>query len=113
MLALRRRTHTLRKTSSQSKGQVGPTKYWDPHLAKRVSKLSPGQAYVSATDELLVSVVGNTVVVSIRDPEAGLVAMTNLVVPTHGLPVLEERVRSSAHQYAKRLLSELYQALIE
>ena len=113
MLALRRRTHSLRKKSPKSRVLSGPTRYWDPHRAKRVSKLSPGQSYISTTDELLVSVVGRTVIVSIRDPEAGVVAMTNLVVPTHGLPILEESARTSAHQYAEQLLADLYRSLLK
>ena len=109
MLALRRRVRAVRKPSAKRVRSPGPIRYWDPHRAKRVSKLSPGQSYISTTDELLVSVVGNTVVVSIRDPDAGLVAMSNLVATTHGLPALEETARRSAHRYIEQVLQDLYE----
>mgnify|MGYP001169517213 CR=1 FL=1 len=111
MLALRRRTQAVRKAQNKPAVSPEPVKYWDPHLAKRVAKLSPGQNYLSTTDELLVSVVGSTVVVSLRDPEAGLVAMSNLVAATHGLPALEKTARTSAHRYVEQVLSELTKKL--
>jgi len=111
MLALRRRTQAVRKAQNTPGVSPEPVKYWDPHLAKRVSKLSPGQSYLSTTDELLVSVVGNTVAVSLRDPEAGLVAMTNLVAATHGLPALEKTARTSAHRYVEQVLNQLTKKL--
>ena len=56
-------------------------------------------------------VVGNTVAVSLRDPEAGLVAMTNLVAATHGLPALEKTARTSAHRYVEQVLNQLTKKL--
>ena len=108
MLALRRRVRAVRKPKATRTANPGPVRYWDPHRVKRVSKLSPGQSYVSTTDELLVTVVGQTVGVSLRDPVAGVVALGNLVTSTHGMPALEDTARRAAHRYLEQELEALY-----
>ena len=107
-IALRKMHLSAKKVAPRS---TEITRYWDPHLARRAAKLKPGEQYVSATDEMLVTVAGSTCVLCLRDPEEGLVAMLNFSLPTKGLSTLDASGHAQAERYGKAQLDKLFGAL--
>lgn len=87
------------------------TRYWDPHLARRSIKLKPGEQYISATGEMLVTVAGSTCVLCLRDPHEGLVAMLNFSVPTDYLSQLDKPGYSEAKRYGLTQLDTVFENL--
>lgn len=95
-------------TKKAQKSATELTRYWDPHLVKRAVKLKPGESCVSATDEMLVTVVGATCALSLRDPKEGVVALTNFFLPTDAASRLDDTTRQQAERYGISQLETFY-----
>ena len=81
--------------------------YWDQWLGRRAVKLTPGQFCVSSTEDVLVTVLGSTAALCVRDSSRGLMGMVHVLLPTAGLSKLDERARKMAADYGHYILTNL------
>lgn len=56
-------------------------RYWDPLHKVEAAKILPGQFYVTATDEMIVTVLGSCVAACIRDTMLGIGGMNHFMLP--------------------------------
>lgn len=59
-----------------------PNIYYDQAFSKNAAKIMPGEYFVTNKDMLIVSVVGASVVVCIRDADSGIGGMTHFMAPS-------------------------------
>jgi len=77
-------------------------RYWDPVSQRVAAKLLPGEYYLTAEPELLVTVLGSACVVCMRDPVLGIGGMSHFMLPQS----CSEDVSSDYGQVAIELLAE-------
>lgn len=56
-------------------------RYWDPILNHPTAKILPGECYVSATGEVIVTVLGSCISACMRDPILGVGGMNHFMLP--------------------------------
>lgn len=86
-------------------------RYWDQWLGVRAAKLTPGEFCLSRADEQIVTVVGSSLSVCIRDRDQQFVGMTHFMLPTAGLSSLDYRARRLAEDYGYFAMTNLLNAL--
>jgi chemotaxis protein CheD len=59
-------------------------RYWDAQLRRPAAKILPGEYYVSACGELIVTVLGSCVAACARDPATGFGGMNHFMLPDEG-----------------------------
>lgn len=57
-------------------------RYWDHHYNSYVAKILPGEFYVTAHDEIIMTLVGSCVSACIRDTVKGIGGMNHFMLPT-------------------------------
>ena len=57
-------------------------RYWDHHYNSYVAKILPGEFYVTAHDEIIMTLVGSCVSACIRDAVKGIGGMNHFMLPT-------------------------------
>ncbi len=62
-------------------GFEGVNRYWDPQGKVSTAKLLPGEYYITARDETLVTVLGTSIAVCISDVQRGVGGMAHFMVP--------------------------------
>lgn len=77
-------------------GFEGVTRYWDPLGRVSTAKLLPGEYYITARDETLVTVLGTSIAVCLTDSKRGVGGMTHFMVPmTADVMVSDEATREA------------------
>lgn len=71
-------------------------RYWDASNRAFAAKLTPGEYYVSATSELVTTVLGSCISVCIRDKNLGIGGMNHFMLPS---------VNDARNNWNSRLLS--------
>jgi len=66
---------------SQRGDSVATNFYFDRHFEKNAAKILPGEYYVSASDMLIVTVLGSCVAACIRDRQSGIGGMNHFMLP--------------------------------
>lgn len=56
-------------------------RYWDRRIDGAAAKILPGQCYVSASGEMIVTVLGSCIAACIRDPVLGIGGMNHFMLP--------------------------------
>ncbi len=94
------------------KGYEHINRYWDPRLRQPAAKILPGEAYVSKTGEVIVTVLSSCVAVCIRDTRIGVGGMSHFTVPMLSQKSSEEHARLAAEAYAcwaiEQVANEIY-----
>ena len=62
-------------------GMEGIKRYWDKEHERWAAKIGPGELYVSAYNELIVTVLGSCVSACIRDTVSGIGGMNHFMLP--------------------------------
>lgn len=63
------------------KGFAHINRYWDPRQGVYAAKILPGQFYVSAAGEMIVTVLGSCIAACIRDRVSGIGGMNHFMLP--------------------------------
>jgi len=77
-MALGSDSHRLHRTLP---GFEGVKRYWDNTNDCVSAKILPGEYYVSATNEMITTVLGSCISVCIRDPHNGIGGMNHFMLP--------------------------------
>ena len=77
-MALSSDSHRLHRTLP---GFEHVKRYWDKTNDCVAAKILPGEYYVSATNELITTVLGSCISVCIRDPKNGIGGMNHFMLP--------------------------------
>jgi chemotaxis protein CheD len=56
-------------------------RYWDKHTGLPTAKILPGEYYVTAHNESIVTTLGSCISACIRDPQAGIGGMNHFMLP--------------------------------
>ncbi len=56
-------------------------RYWDKHTGLPTAKILPGEFYVTAHNEAIITVLGSCIAACVRDPVAGLGGMNHFMLP--------------------------------
>jgi chemotaxis protein CheD len=64
------------------KGMERINRYWDRKNSMWVAKILPGELYVSANSEMIVTVLGSCIAACIRDKVTGIGGMNHFMLPT-------------------------------
>jgi chemotaxis protein CheD len=75
------RERRLAKRPDPGDFRSGVHRYRDPRFDAVAVKVFPGEHYVTAADEMLVTVLGSCVAACIRDPIAGVGGMNHFMLP--------------------------------
>jgi chemotaxis protein CheD len=62
-------------------GAMAANHYYDPYFAKEAVKVLPGEYYATATDQLIVTVLGSCIAVCLRDRISGVGGMNHFMLP--------------------------------
>jgi len=80
-------------------------RYWDKTNDCVAAKILPGEYYVSATNELITTVLGSCISVCIRDPKNGLGGMNHFMLPKDNN--ITESIVSEAARYGNYAMEHL------
>ncbi len=74
---------------------LAPNRYFDRHFERDAVKILPGEYFATASDTLIVTVLGSCVSVCLRDPVCKIAGMNHFLLPTDGglQDVLSESAR--------------------
>lgn len=96
-------------------GFANVRRFWDPRHGQWAAKLGPGESYVTAHDEVLLTVLGSCVSACIRDPQANVGGMNHFMLPRpppgehdqwHG-------ISGSATRYGTASMEQLINAILK
>ena len=94
------------------KGYEHINRYWDPRLRQPAAKILPGEAYVSKTGEVIVTVLAACVAVCMRDIRTGVGGMSHFTLPLLPQHGSEQFARLAAESYAcwaiEQVSNEIY-----
>ncbi|MEE2961965.1 MAG: hypothetical protein VYA34_14610 [Myxococcota bacterium] len=82
-------------------------RYWDPILERRAAKLKPGEFCFTASNELLVTVSGSSLVVCVRDKLRRLAGMTHFILPATGHSTIDVTTTDLVVEYGRKAMSGL------
>jgi len=85
-------------------------RYWDKTHDCVAAKILPGEYYVSATNELITTVLGSCISVCIRDPKNGVGGMNHFMLPTD--KNVNEDILSDAARYGNYAMEHLINDII-
>lgn len=80
-------------------------RYWDRMNECVTAKILPGEYYVSATNELITTVLGSCISVCIRDPRNGVGGMNHFMLPKDNS--VNETIVSEAARYGNYAMEHL------
>ena len=80
-------------------------RYWDKSNECVAAKILPGEYYVSATNELITTVLGSCISVCIRDPRNGIGGMNHFMLPSD--KNVSENIVSDAARYGNYAMEHL------
>jgi len=96
-------------------GAMATNHYYDPYFAKEAVKILPGEYYATATDELIVTVLGSCIAVCLRDHLSGVGGMNHFMLPRpsdetlsaadsprYGMFAMESLIKQLLHLGAQR-----------
>ena len=82
-------------------------RYWDPLNRRRAVKIKPGEYCFSSTNEMLVTVVGSSVALCVRDKKQGRVGMLHFMLPVTGFSTIDVTTSSLAQAYGRHAMTTL------
>lgn len=85
-----------------------PNIYYDQAFSKNAAKIMPGEYFVTTKDMLIVSVVGASVVVCMRDTDSGIGGMTHVMAPSQ-----HNELKGSLLNAAQELATNAIECLIK
>lgn len=86
--------------------QSGLNRYWDPYLGVKGVKLKPGEFCLSQKNEMLVTVVGSSLALCVRDRRRGLMGISHFMVPKTGFSAMDLGASSLVESYGYYVLDE-------
>tara|TARA_Y100001934_G_C12254649_1_gene726887 strand:- start:39 stop:677 length:639 start_codon:yes stop_codon:yes gene_type:complete len=88
-------------------------RYWDSYRCRTAIKLKPGEFAIGAAEEVLVTVIGTSVAVCLRDKSSSLAGMVHFMIPISGLSFLDQSTRFLAEEYGHFAFTRLIGAMEE
>ena len=88
-------------------------RYWDSYRCRNAIKLKPGEFGISTAEEVLVTVIGTSVAVCLRDHSSNLAGMVHFMIPISGLSFLDQSTRFLAEEYGHFAFTRLINAMEE
>lgn len=88
-------------------------RYWDLYRGRNAIKLKPGEFGISTAEEVLVTVIGTSVAVCLRDNRSNLAGMLHIMIPISGLSFLDKSTRFLAEEYGHFAFTRLINAMEE
>jgi chemotaxis protein CheD len=95
-------------------GFEGINRYWDKKMQMPAAKIMPGELYVSAHGEMIVTVLGSCISTCIRDRKLGIGGMNHFMLPMQGKysGSWGNDVDSSATRYGNWAMEYLINAIL-
>ncbi len=90
-------------------------RYWDKINGLYAAKILPGEYYVTAEDEVIVTVLGSCVSACIRDPKAGVGGMNHFMLPAGSTldNVYDKDYLSSSARYGNFAMEHLINSILK
>jgi len=90
------------------------TRYWDDVHGMYAAKLLPGEFYVTAERETIVTVLGSCVSACVRDPVFGIGGMNHFMLPTsQGAGSWEANGLSASTRYGSHAMEQLINEILK
>ena len=95
-------------------GFSGITRYWDEAHGMYAAKLLPGEFYVTAERETIVTVLGSCVSACIRDPVFGIGGMNHFMLPvSQGVGSWEANGVGASTRYGSHAMEQLINNILK
>lgn len=104
-------TMTSTKLGSPLRGFEHVNRYWDRQFDIAAAKIMPGEFYVTAKDEVIVTVLGSCISACVRDPLFGIGGMNHFMLPIQGDEDSTQRF-GNAERYGNVAMEHLINAIL-
>lgn len=95
-------------------GFEGITRYWDDMHGMYAAKLLPGEYYVTARKETIVTVLGSCVSACVRDPIFGIGGMNHFMLPiSQGNGSWESSGNSASTRYGLHAMEQMINTILK